>query len=124
MSPSALSLDRAAEPVPSIPDARGPVATQKARTAMVLAATALGVPLDAVLADHRCTAPVATARQVAMYLAHVELGLPQADVARAFQRDRSTVAHACRRVEDMRDHPVFDADLVRLATCARFALRS
>lgn len=95
-----------------------------ARTAIVLAATALGVPLDAVLADHRCIAPVATARQVAMYLAHVELGLPQAEVARAFQRDRSTVAHACRRIEDMRDRPAFDETVARLAASARFAVRS
>lgn len=98
--------------------------TPAARTAIVLAATALGIPIDAVLADHRCSAPVATARHVAMYLAHVELGLPQAEVARAFQRDRSTVAHACRRVEDMRDRPAFDETLARLAASARFAVRS
>jgi hypothetical protein len=50
----------------------------------------------------------AFARQVAMYLAHVGLGLTFTRVARLFGRDRRTVAHACAVVEDRRDAAVLD----------------
>src|SRR5262245_41560548 len=45
----------------------------------------------------------AFARQVAMYLAHVALGLTLTEVGQVFARDRTTVAYACSRVEDLRD---------------------
>jgi len=67
-------------------------------------------PADIGLAT-RGRAPVALARQVAMYLAHVALGLPMEDVGRLFSRDRTTVAHACGVVEDRRDNPDFDFTL-------------
>ena len=53
----------------------------------------------------------AFARQVAMYLAHVACGLTLTQVGEVFARDRTTVAHACGRVEDLRDDPVFDRSL-------------
>src|SRR4029077_12068941 len=43
----------------------------------------------------------AFARQVAMYLAHVACGLTLTEVGQVFVRDRTTVAHACGRVEDL-----------------------
>ena len=54
---------------------------------------------------------VAFARQVAMYLAHVACGLTLTEVGHVFARDRTTVAHACGRVEDLRDDPSFDRSL-------------
>jgi len=54
---------------------------------------------------------VAFARQVAMYLAHVACGLTMTEVGQIFARDRTTVAHACGLVEDMRDDPLFDRSL-------------
>lgn len=72
------------------------------------------VPVHMLLHGSRCRAPVALARQIAMYLMHVELGLSMADVARAFARDRTTVAHACARIEDRRDDPAFDLDIEAL----------
>jgi chromosomal replication initiation ATPase DnaA len=51
---------------------------------------------------------VAFARQVAMYLAHVACGLTLTEVGHVFLRDRTTVAHACGLVEDLRDDPAFD----------------
>jgi chromosomal replication initiation ATPase DnaA len=54
---------------------------------------------------------VAFARQVAMYLAHVACGLTLTEVGHVFSRDRTTVAHACGRVEDLRDDPSFDRSL-------------
>ncbi len=59
----------------------------------------------------RGKARVALARQVAMYLAHVACGLSFTDVGLLFSRDRTTVAHACRVIEDRRDDPVFDRAL-------------
>jgi chromosomal replication initiation ATPase DnaA len=54
---------------------------------------------------------VAFARQVAMYLAHVAWGLTLTEVGYLFARDRTTVAHACGLVEDLRDDPVLDRSL-------------
>ncbi len=47
-------------------------------------------------------------RQVAMYVCHVAYSMPMGEVAQAFGRDRSTVGHACRMVEDRRDDPAYD----------------
>lgn len=62
-------------------------------------------------APTRSGARVARARQVAMYLAHVGLGLSYTDAGRLFGRDRTTAAHACRQIEEQRDDPRFDASL-------------
>ncbi|MGQ3211586.1 MAG: helix-turn-helix domain-containing protein [Shinella sp.] len=48
-------------------------------------------------------------RQIAMYVCHVVLRLSQSDIGVAFGRDRTTVGHACNRVEDRRDDVAFDA---------------
>jgi hypothetical protein len=48
-------------------------------------------------------------RQVAMYICHVVLSLSLSDIGTAFGRDRTTVGHACNRVEDRRDDASFDA---------------
>jgi hypothetical protein len=44
-----------------------------------------------------------------------------ARVALAFERDRSTVAHACRLIEDKRDEPDFDAHIGALEEALRLA---
>jgi chromosomal replication initiation ATPase DnaA len=56
----------------------------------------------------RGRAQVALARQVAMYIAHVSYGLSLNEVGAAFERDRTTVAHACSVVEVKREEPQFD----------------
>lgn len=48
-------------------------------------------------------------RQIAMYVCHVALRVPIADIADICGRDRSTVSHACHVTEDRRDDPLFDA---------------
>lgn len=53
----------------------------------------------------------ARARQVAMYLLHVRLGVTLSTCAHAFGRDRTTAAHACRRVEDLRENHRIDVRL-------------
>lgn len=79
-----------------------------------LVAAERGVTIEALFEPARCTADIALARQLAMYLMHVEFGRLYADVGRFFRRDRTTVSHACALVEDMRDNREFDAMLERL----------
>jgi chromosomal replication initiation ATPase DnaA len=67
---------------------------------------------------------VAFARQVGMYLAHVTCGLSLTEVGEVFARDRTTVAHACSRVEDQRDDPAFDRALELLEGIMRAQLPS
>jgi chromosomal replication initiation ATPase DnaA len=49
-----------------------------------------------------------------MYLAHTTFGLSISTTARGWGRHHSTVAHACRLVEEQRDKPAVDKALVRL----------
>ncbi len=77
-------------------------------------AAAFGVSPRALRASTRGTADIAFARQSAMYLAHVALGLSYNRAGRLFRRDRSTAAHACHVVEDRRDDPDIDRRLALL----------
>lgn len=117
MRPAPLESPRAAAAVSQCDDA------DACALAAVLAADALDVPLADVLAATRGSRPAAHARQVAMYLAHVALGVPLAAAGRCFGRDHSTVAHGCGRVEDLRDEPSFDQMIAELALAARIARR-
>ena len=76
-----------------------------------LVSAALGIGLAELRASGRGRAAAAFARQTAMYLAHVHFGLTLSQVGRNFGRDRTTVAHACARVEDSRDDPKFECVL-------------
>jgi len=91
------------------------------RLATAIAAAGAGLGVERIVGRQRSTARVALARQLAMYLAHVGLGLPQSGVAEAFGRDRSTVAHACRRIEDLRDDPAFDRQVAQMEASLRWA---
>jgi chromosomal replication initiation ATPase DnaA len=92
------------------PDTRAPeLALVEAAVAAVFA-----VPVAHLRAARRGTAPVAFARQTAIYLAHTVLGLSYTAIARAVGRDRTTVAHACRILEQRRDDPAIDAIVGRL----------
>ena len=66
--------------------------------------------INVLLDDVRGVAPT-YARQMAMYLAHVELGRPQKLVAFLFGREPSTVSHACARIELLRDDPAVEAEI-------------
>jgi hypothetical protein len=76
--------------------------------------TVFGVSPYEIRSKHRRRENVAFARQVAMYLAHTSGGISLSEVGRIFARDRTTVAHACAVVEDMRDDPAFDRCLAFL----------
>jgi hypothetical protein len=70
--------------------------------------TAFAVHSDELCAATRGRCDIAFARQTGMYLARVALGMTLSDAGLMFGRDRTTAAHACRLVEDLRDDPGFD----------------
>jgi len=87
---------------------------RNAELARAVVAYAMGVSASALAAETRGTPQEALARQVAMYLTHTTFELSLARTARAFGRDRSTVAHACHQIEDRREDPRFDRLLAGL----------
>ena len=78
------------------------------------------VPLGELKYCSRGRAEVALARQMGMYLCHVTFGISMHDVGKLFARDRTTVAHACIVVEDLRDNESFD----RTVELLTFALQT
>ncbi len=86
-----------------------------------LVALATGVGARDIAGATRRQAEAAKARQVAMYLAHTACSWPLARVGSAFGRDRTTAAHACQRVEDMRSDAMFDALVDDCEACVRAA---
>jgi chromosomal replication initiation ATPase DnaA len=75
-----------------------------------------GLDVGCLLAPSRGSPRASLARQVAMYLCHVAFAMSFEAIGRAFGRDRTTVAHACRVIEDRRDDIWFDC---RIATLER-----
>lgn len=80
----------------------------RCRCLEAVVARAFGLTVVDLRGISRGHAPVAFARQVAMYVAHVWFALSMSEVGRRFERDRTTVAHACRVVEERRDDPHVD----------------
>lgn len=76
-----------------------------ARLAEVAVAATAHLPAEILRTPGRGHPRVALARQTAMYLAHVAFGLTLSRVGICFGRDRTTVRHACARIEDRRDDP-------------------
>ncbi|MBX3493453.1 MAG: chromosomal replication initiator DnaA [Parvibaculum sp.] len=103
-----------------------PPPKRKAELELTLAtvARAWNVSLRELEAPTRRRAPVAEARQVAMYLTHVIFGISLSEVGRLYGRDRTTAGHACQRIEDRRDDPAFDRLLDALALTLESGERS
>ncbi len=72
-------------------------------------------------AQGRTRAEICRVRQIGMYVAHVIAGLSMYEVGLGFQRDRSTVAHACHLVEDLRDDPDFERAILMIERIAEAA---
>ena len=81
-----------------------------------------GLDVDALNAGSGTARRAVFARQIAMYLAHVGFGLNFEIVGQAFGRDRTTVAHACRVIEDSRDDIWFDCRVATLELVCRAAI--
>ena len=98
----------------SLPGMRQTVPDGICRRIISRVAVDYGLSPDELTAPTRGRPRIAFARQVAMYLAHVGFALSFEMIGRAFGRDRTTVAHACRVVEDARDDVWFDCRLAVL----------
>ena len=86
----------------------------RARLAEAGAATSCATRIGRLRSRCRGTAAQAHARQLAMYLAHVVFGLNYTQIGLCFGRDRTTVRHACARIEDARDDRLWDGTLSAL----------
>jgi len=89
------------------------------RMLVSLVGSALAVDGERLCGPGRGTAAEAHARQVALYIAHTTLGLSFTEAGRLFGRDRTTAAHACRRVEEQREIGQVDefVDCLERAAC-------
>lgn len=83
---------------------------------LALVSRQTGVPISLLRHRSRCRAPIARARQLAMYLMNTSLGRTMTDIGVYLGRDRTTVAYACGRVEDWRDDKDFDEEVTALET--------
>ena len=90
------------------------LAEQRVHLAQIAVAQATDTPLDEMRAPTRRAAQIAFARQMAMYLSHVALGVSLTRTGACFGRDRTTASHACRVIEEKRDDPDFDLQISRL----------
>lgn len=91
-----------------------PTDPARAKLAVAAAAIEFGVP-DLDLSTPNQRAPLTDyARQVAMYLSSCSFGMTMTRIGELFGRDRSTVSHAIRVVEDGRTDPVLDEKIERL----------
>jgi chromosomal replication initiation ATPase DnaA len=77
------------------------------------------VEIDLMRLPSRGRPKVALARQVGMYLAHVACGLSLTEAGQLFGRDRTTVSHACRVVEERRENSDFDRAVQLLENVTR-----
>lgn len=87
----------------------------RAYLAAALTAYALGLKTESILCAQRRSPAEARARHIAIYLLRTSLGMSLSRVARAFNRDRTTVAYACNLIEDCRDDSDFDIWIEQLA---------
>jgi hypothetical protein len=87
-----------------------------ARLAECAVCSAWAMAPSAIRQAARGPAEIARGRQLAMYLAHVGFGLSFSRTGACFGRDRTTVRHACGRIEDERDEPGFDLAVSALET--------
>lgn len=93
------------------------------RVAVDIVSAFMGVSAADILSERRSLAPIARARHVAMYLAHVVFQLSLNAVARGFGRDRTSVSYAVGRIEDERDDHRFDLLLNRMESLAQSCRR-
>lgn len=59
----------------------------------------------------RGKADICLARQMSMYLMHTVFSCTYHQVSVFFKRDRTTISHACKLIEDLRDNQEFDKRL-------------
>ena len=120
-TPSASVFEAAGRggPAQGMPAAR---AALRCRLAREIASAVLVVPVEEIARPNRSVAETCQARHLAMYLAHVVFQVPLGTIAGQFGRDRTSVAHAVRRIEDGRDEASFEQLVARLERLANACL--
>ncbi len=114
-----MTIDAPLADVAPWPDATSHQRDAVRRIIETAAAVVFEIDVSALSCPSRGQARVALARQVAMYLAHVSFGLSHVEVGQMFERDRTTVRHACAVVEDRRDDQAFDRTIANLEAIVR-----
>ena len=82
--------------------------------AVIFVAQHFNVPIRQLMSKTRAKAKVARARQIAIYVAHTTFSVPYREAAAYFQRDRTTIAHACKTIEDQRDDQHSDKKIAQI----------
>lgn len=108
MLPTPVSVSSSHSAAPS-PDPE----TIRSRVAAYVIAD-FGITADELAFGSRGSPRASLARQVAMYLCHVGFALSFEGIGRLFHRDRTTVAYACRVIEERREDVWFDSRIVAL----------
>lgn len=72
-------------------------------------------PEHYILYNSRGSKSASLYRAIGMYLTHVEASFSLTRTGYLFGRDRTTVAHSCSKVEDMRDDAIFDKEISELS---------
>jgi len=115
MLPTPVSVSSSHSAAPS-PDPE----TIRSRVAAYVIAD-FGITADELAFGSRGSPRASLARQVAMYLCHVGFALSFEGIGRLFHRDRTTVAYACRVIEERREDLWFDN---RIAALERVVTRA
>lgn len=76
-----------------------------------------------IVQTRRGVAKVARARQILFYLLHTSLSFPLVEIAQIFGKDRTTIGHACRLIEDLRDEAEFDGFVSKLEKVTHLVAR-
>ena len=63
------------------------------------------------------------ARQIAVYLMHTTLSFTYTQIANVYGKDRTTISHACRLIEDLRDESDFDYKMVEYEATISIVLK-
>ena len=103
---------------------RDEIAMELCESVIDVAAALFNVSSKEIRSTRRGSLPIARVRQIAMYVAHVTLGLIMSEVGRGFGRDRKTVQYACHVVEDMREDPEIDRIVAQAERVAAILLRN
>lgn len=124
--PPQFSEEAEADDPPShvLPKRRDEIALEVCECLIDMASALFSVSSKELRRPGRTSQPVARVRQIAMYVANVELRLTMSDIGRGFGRDRTTVVHACQIIEDLRDNPEFDSVVHMFEQIAAAAFRN
>lgn len=97
------------------------IARQSHQAGLAIAAVALefGVTEPDLINPQVATPHLRFTRQLAMYLTHIVYELNPSHIARIFLKDRSTVTHAVKVIEDCREDPVLDMKVIHLENFLR-----